>query len=414
MAVETHTPRQSPSTPTHYDPTNNGTWDGQLAHGNLLPPHSDPTIDLPARKVGGPADRLQWTFLVAPFITANELRVLLVGTQRSKPDGTFFPSQGSIAQDTGLSRPRVNEAVQGLVSKGVWKIVWNGKNFGRSSTYQLTGALTDWNLPSTLSPKPDTPDQSLTGGGVTETGHPVSPKPDTRCHRNRTPPVTETGHITLNSTLKENTLLSNPLEREKDFQSFEFPEEVLAPGLKWDVLDEAGSWEKRIDWSALPEKYSADLVAFALGNFDHQWRHARAAHSHYLQNWPQFLNDLEAWSDGPATAPEKKTYAAPATAYQACGDCEEETPLPRLSQFKDGGPGLCPGCWMKWADAVNLDRTKAATLRKAKVPVLSASGDGFSPSAWTMARPSAGGAMPDFTLSDDDIGPPDGSAPGLL
>ena len=352
MAVETHTPRQSPSTPTdphpqHYDPSN-GAYDGQLVspdlvHNAPLSTHtSTPTTDLPARKVGGPADRLQWTFLVAPFVTANELRVLLVGTQRAKPDGTFFPSQNSIAQDTGLSRPRVNEAVQGLVSKGVWSVLENRQPKGSSSIYRLEGVLTDWTLSCPLSTKPDTP---------------LSPKPDKGCHQNRTRVVTKTGqglspkpdNVTHNSTLKENTLLSNPLEREEDFQSSDFPMEVLAPGLKWDVLDEAGSWEKRIDWSALPEKYSADLVAFALGNFDHQWRHARAAHSHYLQNWPQFLNDLEAWSDGPATAPEKKTYAAPATAYQACGDCEEETPLPRLSQFKDGGPGLCPGCWMKWA-----------------------------------------------------------------
>ena len=408
MAVETHTPRQSPSTPTdphpqHYDPSN-GAYDGQLVspdlvHNAPLSTHtSTPTTDLPARKVGGPADRLQWTFLVAPFVTANELRVLLVGTQRAKPDGTFFPSQGSIAQDTGLSRPRVNEAVQGLVSKGVWKIVWNGKNFGRSSTYQLTGALTDWNLPSTLSPKPDTPDQSLTGGGVTETGHPVSPKPDTRCHRNRTPPVTETGHITLNSTLKENTLLSNPLEREEDFQSFEFPTEVLAPGLKWADTDIAGDYQQGIDWADLPQEYSADLVSFALQSFPNEWRSTKAAHSCYRKDWPKFLDDLEEWTDGPA--PVKKRYEAPPTAYRACGDCGVERPLPLLSPFDEGGPGLCSSCWKTRGEAIQLDYQQAEILRRAKVPAVDSSG--WVESTWTMARPTGGGSMPDFSEPDGD------------
>ena len=155
MAVETHTPRQSPSTPTdphpqHYDPSN-GAYDGQLVSPDLvhnvpLSTHtSTPTTDLPKHKVGGPADRMEWLCLVMPFLNHRETMVLGQLVKMAKPDGTCYPSQKTIAENTGISdRSKVSTIITALVRKDVVRILENRKTQGRSSIYQLSGALTGW------------------------------------------------------------------------------------------------------------------------------------------------------------------------------------------------------------------------------------------------------------------------------
>ena len=80
-----------------------------------------------------------------PWLSGNDAKVLTVLAYRAnKNDGTCYPSQAGIADDCGLSRQQVNRSIQGLVNAGAVKVFENRQRQGRSSIYQLTGALNGW------------------------------------------------------------------------------------------------------------------------------------------------------------------------------------------------------------------------------------------------------------------------------
>ena len=151
---------------------------------------------------GGPLHRQEWAMGWFPWLSGNEAKVLTVLAYRAnKNDGTCYPSQTGLADDCGLSRQRTNGAIQRLVNAGAVVVFENRQRQGRSSIYQLTGALNGW---------PEHPAELIRHDS------PLESKRDKACHQSVTRVEPKRDNVTPKVTPKENTTnLINELIKKK-------------------------------------------------------------------------------------------------------------------------------------------------------------------------------------------------------
>ena len=93
------TPQPTTAQPS-YDPENEGAWDGQL-------PHADLVDQLPApieRKPGGPMDRDEWRRSNAARVGHAAYKLLDTLTGYSNPEGRCWPGMDLLAEVTECRR----------------------------------------------------------------------------------------------------------------------------------------------------------------------------------------------------------------------------------------------------------------------------------------------------------------------
>ena len=99
-----------------------------------------PAVDLPERKTGGPADRLDWLISLAPVYGNAAFKLLAVLVKHSNSGGTCWPSRDLLILETGLPERTVDRAISELKTGGAMDVT-KGR---RVSTYQLSGASNGW------------------------------------------------------------------------------------------------------------------------------------------------------------------------------------------------------------------------------------------------------------------------------
>ena len=82
-----------------YDPENEGAWDGQLPHADLVDQLPPPT----ERKPGGPMDRDEWRRSNAARLGHAAYKLLDALTGYSDPEGRCWPGMDLLAEVTGMS-----------------------------------------------------------------------------------------------------------------------------------------------------------------------------------------------------------------------------------------------------------------------------------------------------------------------
>ena len=123
-----------------YDPENEGAWDGQL-------PHADLVDQLPApieRKPGGPMDRDEWRRSNAARVGHAAYKLLDTLTGYSNPEGRCWPGMDLLAEVTGMSARALRYALAELRRKELAWPTFPGFTVSRANPYQLAGGLDGW------------------------------------------------------------------------------------------------------------------------------------------------------------------------------------------------------------------------------------------------------------------------------
>ena len=119
------------------------TESGKPQHIDLSPADSTaPVHDLPERKAGGPADRLDWLVGKAPTCGNGGFKVLAALVKHSNATGTCWPSRDLLMLETGMSARALDRGIADLKASGAVSV-----KHGRAvSTYQLSGGLNGWQV----------------------------------------------------------------------------------------------------------------------------------------------------------------------------------------------------------------------------------------------------------------------------
>ena len=99
-----------------------------------------PAVELPERKIGGPADRLDWLVGNASRYGNAAFKLLALLVQHSNATGTCWPSRELLMLETGLPERTLDRAISELKAGGAMAVT-KGRNV---STYRLSGAENDW------------------------------------------------------------------------------------------------------------------------------------------------------------------------------------------------------------------------------------------------------------------------------
>ena len=126
------------TTTKHYDPENEGAWDGQLAVAGM-PPVAPPV----ERKTGGPLDRSKWVISHAPALGHAAFKLLVVMNDYANASGICWPSRAALMGQSGMSGSAVDRAIGELKRSGAVDVIQDGKG-RKSNTWQLSGGLNDW------------------------------------------------------------------------------------------------------------------------------------------------------------------------------------------------------------------------------------------------------------------------------
>ena len=122
-----------------YDPENEGAWDGQLPHADLVDQLSPPI----ERKPGGPLDRSKWVISHAPALGHAAFKLLVVMNDYSNASGICWPSRAALMGQSGMSGSGVDRAIRELKRSGAVDVIEDGKG-RKSNTWQLSGGLNGW------------------------------------------------------------------------------------------------------------------------------------------------------------------------------------------------------------------------------------------------------------------------------
>ena len=123
-----------------YDPENEGAWDGQLPHADLVDQLPAPT----ERKPGGPLDRDEWRRSNAARVGHAAYKLLDILSGYSNPDGRCWPGMDSLAKVTGMSERVIYRGFLELRFKAIAWLTYPGKPVCKSNPYQLAGGLDGW------------------------------------------------------------------------------------------------------------------------------------------------------------------------------------------------------------------------------------------------------------------------------
>ena len=96
--------------------------------------------ELPDRKTGGPADRLDWLVSLAPAYGNAAFKLLTVLVKHSNSGGTCWPSRDLLMLSTGQSSSALDRGIAELKTGGAISVAKGRK----VSTYHLSGAATEW------------------------------------------------------------------------------------------------------------------------------------------------------------------------------------------------------------------------------------------------------------------------------
>ena len=119
------------------------TESGKPQHIDLSPADSvAPAVDLPERKAGGPADRLDWLVGKAPTCGNGGFKVLAALVKHSNATGTCWPSRDLLMLETGMSARALDRGIADLKAGGAVAV----KRGRAVSTYQLSGGLNGWQV----------------------------------------------------------------------------------------------------------------------------------------------------------------------------------------------------------------------------------------------------------------------------
>ena len=123
-----------------YDPENEGAWDGQLPHADLVDQLPPPT----ERKPGGPMDRDEWRRSNAARVGHAAYKLLDTLTGYSNPEGRCWPGMDLLAEVTGMSAQALRYALAELRRKELAWPTYPGFTVSRANPYQLAGGLDGW------------------------------------------------------------------------------------------------------------------------------------------------------------------------------------------------------------------------------------------------------------------------------
>ena len=123
-----------------YDPENEGAWDGQLPHADLVDQLPAPT----ERKPGGPMDRDEWRRSNAARVGHAAYKLLDTLTGYSNPEGRCWPGMDLLADDTGMSARALRRGLAELRRKDLAWPTFPGCTVSRANPYQLAGGLDGW------------------------------------------------------------------------------------------------------------------------------------------------------------------------------------------------------------------------------------------------------------------------------
>ena len=152
-----------------YDPENEGAWDGQLPHADLVDQLPPPT----GRKPGGPLDRFTWLKPATRELTGAGFKFVFALAGYSNDEGRCYPSHARLRLDTGLSDSGLRKGQREAVNTG-WVVIEESGKGKASSHYRLTGADTGWAW--------------------------VSPEEHPGCHQSNTPGCHQSNDRTLSSS----------------------------------------------------------------------------------------------------------------------------------------------------------------------------------------------------------------------
>ena len=123
-----------------YDPENEGAWDGQLPHADLVDQLPAPT----ERKPGGPMDRDEWRRSNAARVGHAAYKLLDVLSGYSNPKGRCWPGMDLLAEVTGMSARALRRGLAELRRKELAWPTFPGFTVSRANPYQLAGGLDGW------------------------------------------------------------------------------------------------------------------------------------------------------------------------------------------------------------------------------------------------------------------------------
>ena len=123
-----------------YDPENEGAWDGQLPHADLVD-QLPPPIE---RKPGGPMDRDEWRRSNAARVGHAAYKLLDVLSGYSNPEGRCWPGMDLLADDTGMSTRALRRGLAELRRNELAWPTFPGFTVSRANPYQLAGGLDGW------------------------------------------------------------------------------------------------------------------------------------------------------------------------------------------------------------------------------------------------------------------------------
>ena len=123
-----------------YDPENEGAWDGQLPHADLVDQLPPPT----ERKPGGPMDRDEWRRSNAARLGHAAYKLLDALTGYSDPEGRCWPGMDLLAEVTGMSSRALRRGLAELRRHQLAWPTYPGFTVSRANPYQLAGGLDGW------------------------------------------------------------------------------------------------------------------------------------------------------------------------------------------------------------------------------------------------------------------------------
>ena len=123
-----------------YDPENEGAWDGQLPHADLVDQLPAPT----ERKPGGPMDRDEWRRSNAARVGHAAYKLLDTLTGYSNPEGRCWPGMDLLAEVTGMSARALRRGLAELRRKELAWPTFPGFTVSGANPYQLAGGLDGW------------------------------------------------------------------------------------------------------------------------------------------------------------------------------------------------------------------------------------------------------------------------------
>ena len=159
-----------------YDPENEGAWDGQLPHPDLVDQLPPPT----ERKPGGPLDRDKWLSSWGPQLGHAAFKLLFYLNGYANASGICWPSRAALMGQSGMSGSSVDRAIRELKRSGAVDVIEDGKG-RKSNTWQLSGGLNDWakltESGELNSPKVVIPNSPKVGNGTPSSSNPkINPK----------------------------------------------------------------------------------------------------------------------------------------------------------------------------------------------------------------------------------------------